>query len=129
MDREKINKEITEKVFEECWHERPGKDATIRHCTKCGITIYTTIDGMIVDLKSNPDYFTLEGCMKLFLEVGKVGPFWEFARKRMAVTNTPGGEFFPYYHYDFINPDKLAPAVYDFIKGRTKDTFQHSKGG
>lgn len=104
MNIEAINKEIHEKVFGKEWH--------LYSCCPCGL-VHTSEE------LSQQDYFILKGCMKLFLKIQEKEWFWEFARERMASTRLDGGESYPYYYYDLIHPDRLAPAVYDFIKGRT----------
>lgn len=103
MNREAINKEITEKVFGECWHRR--ENVPFGRCLRC--------DAPNTD---NQDFFTPEGFFKLWNKIQEKEWYNKFLY-------SVGGLNFGTVNAvadSFVDPEVLAPAVYDFIKGRTE---------
>ena len=111
-----INKYVTQKVFGECWHpvenalNKPlGVKAQV--CKQCETTWMT---------RKHNNFFTLEGCMKLWLKiqgeewfddfyVDLKDNFWEFDRHEETGFIT--------FAQEIVHPDRLAPAVVEFLKG------------
>ena len=101
MTREAINKEIHEKVFGKEWH--------LYSCCPCGL-VHTS-----EELRQQ-DYFTPEGFFKLWNKIQEKEWYDEFLY-------SVGGLNFGTVNAvadSFVDPEVLAPAVYDFIKGRTE---------
>jgi len=99
MNRNAINKEITEKVFGEKWHNEGGPYEPI----------------------INPDYFTPEGFFKLWNKIQKMEWYGVFRHKQATLNDCAlGNEAVRGFQRceKLAHPDRLAPAVYDFIKGR-----------
>ena len=115
MRNQEINKYLTEKVFEECWHEWEHVKwfhMWVWRCTGCENEQY-----MLYEDDPNKhtryqtyDFFTNEGCMRLWLKIQEC-EWWESFWYDPDLCGQ---------HEDvwFIHPDRLAPAVYEFLKER-----------
>ena len=116
MTNQEVNKFLTEKVFDECWHE--FKDSYSK-CLKCGSRKYGYPSGVKEIIEEN-DYFTNEDCMTLWLKIQTLGNTWDCMRSSFCMdfnllpeNSRKGKTFLEYY----VHPDRLALAVYEFLDG------------
>ncbi len=94
MDKQKVNKYLTEKLFNACWYE----------CDAGKFNYH---------LPTNKDFFTNADCMTLWLKIQEMDWFMTFEEQYWC--------FCGCLDYDIIHPDRLAPAVYEFMKGLTHE--------
>ena len=110
MNKSEINQYLTEQVFDECWHEFE-ENPTFRtihwKCILCGK----------VDVSQN-NFFTNEGCMTLWLKIQEMDWFALFEFKQTGQIMLASLRMNRYIH-----PDRLAPAVYKFLKERENEVL------
>ena len=109
-----INKYLTEEVFDECWHDC----CMSTNCRICGKTDDPRYSPIIDQRK---DFFTTYDCMVLWLKIQEMDWFdafidhhseseIEFIHGRMSIYQN--------WWIELIHPDRLAPAVCQFLKNR-----------
>ena len=119
MDETETNKLLTKEVFDECWHEWEWFKHHKHKCIKCKKDA-EYIDYSKLLIVPQPDFFSLEGCMKLFLKIQEMEWFDEFTKEYgdyecgLPFTDSP----IFWFKASLIHPDSLAPAVAEFLKGR-----------
>ena len=111
-DKEAINKYLTEEVLK-------GK-----HWNSIGNKHYYFIPDFMGYQISDPElmlnFFTNEGCMRLWLKIQEMDWFEDFFDDLNGMVSN---EFYwarSILRY-FIRPDRLAPAVYRFLKEKEKN--------
>ena len=106
---EERDKYLTEEVLNECWHE-PDDGYEDYSCKHCGI--YGRCPTSVI--KKRIDFSMGEGFFKLWNYIKEKDYFDDFLIKSGWFRLDEKGNFIM-VHTHWVNPDKVADAVYKFL--------------